>query len=637
MGPLCPHIRSNSESSSSSSLEEDIEEEDSDYIEMVLWHQAMSAQASDLSHSSEYSVKNLYVGPLDDQYANAIRNCDPEGEFLRSTCLRLFPAFDQGRFFAFGHVFAGEVATGAKFPWLDWIITKNATLTKKKKKEVYAHPIRAMKFSVSPVSGCLLTAVSKLVEELTHLSKSDPMVVCMIKELGEHIIAEKSLRTVMSQSPNKHNRWYLEACSFEGAIDDGLDTTGPNMGKDLAKNIWCFGPDTTGPNMVVDMCEGVQYLNEIKESVVAGSQWASKEGVLAEENMIGICFEVCDLVLHSDAIHRGGGQVIPSRYPGSEERSWWYLWRGHVFVEMQRPGTPLYNMKAYLLVIESFGFSAQLSLPHQEEEEFEGSDVTPPLILRTSFKSKAYVYRFFKKKRIVLYGTLIQQAASVAPQVAPSLRQGVSGIQPQQLYQPPHQPSSKLSQVLSRQMQALQASFQSSQKTFSQLQKRLHMMRQSGQNLSRQLDAQATKLQVTAGQTVSISLASATAAAVPGFSTTAATTPALSPLGGQVALPPCNWTEHSSPEGYKYYYNSATIATTGSSYPTRPSITRLATKSASQVIKFAGSRFRLSSKCSAWDCGNLVMLNHSQFRCCPARFHQGLQAHEWEWKSKSIT
>jgi elongation factor 2 len=31
-----------------------------------------------------------------------------------------------------------------------------------------------------------------------------------------------------------------------------------------------------------------------------------------------------------------------------------------VFEEMQRPGTPLYNIKAYLPVIESFGFSATL-------------------------------------------------------------------------------------------------------------------------------------------------------------------------------------------------------------------------------------------------------------------------------------
>lgn len=54
-----------------------------------------------------------------------------------------------------------------------------------------------------------------------------------------------------------------------------------------ARKIWCFGPDGTGPNMILDCTKGVQYLNEIKDSVVAGFQWATKEGVLAEENMRG--------------------------------------------------------------------------------------------------------------------------------------------------------------------------------------------------------------------------------------------------------------------------------------------------------------------------------------------------------------
>ena len=44
-----------------------------------------------------------------------------------------------------------------------------------------------------------------------------------------------------------------------------------------ARKIWCFGPEGTGPNMVVDVTKGVQYLNEIKDSVVAGFQWATKE------------------------------------------------------------------------------------------------------------------------------------------------------------------------------------------------------------------------------------------------------------------------------------------------------------------------------------------------------------------------
>ena len=44
-----------------------------------------------------------------------------------------------------------------------------------------------------------------------------------------------------------------------------------------ARKIWCFGPETNGPNLVVDCTKGVQYLNEIKDSVIAGFQWASKE------------------------------------------------------------------------------------------------------------------------------------------------------------------------------------------------------------------------------------------------------------------------------------------------------------------------------------------------------------------------
>ena len=104
--------------------------------------------------------------------------------------------------------------------------------------------------------------------------------------------------------------------------------------------------------------------------------------------MRGICFEVCDVVLHADAIHRGGGQVIPTArrviYASqltakprllepvylveiqAPEQALGGIYsvlnqkRGHVFEEMQRPGTPLYNIKAYPPVVESFGFSGTL-------------------------------------------------------------------------------------------------------------------------------------------------------------------------------------------------------------------------------------------------------------------------------------
>lgn len=44
-----------------------------------------------------------------------------------------------------------------------------------------------------------------------------------------------------------------------------------------ARKIWSFGPEGTGPNMLVDCTKAVQYLNEIKDSVVAGFQWATKD------------------------------------------------------------------------------------------------------------------------------------------------------------------------------------------------------------------------------------------------------------------------------------------------------------------------------------------------------------------------
>jgi elongation factor 2 len=58
----------------------------------------------------------------------------------------------------------------------------------------------------------------------------------------------------------------------------------------IYRKIWCFGPDTNGPNILVDCTKGVQYLNEIKDSVVAGFQWATKE---VSFTMVYACDKSC--------------------------------------------------------------------------------------------------------------------------------------------------------------------------------------------------------------------------------------------------------------------------------------------------------------------------------------------------------
>jgi elongation factor 2 len=64
-----------------------------------------------------------------------------------------------------------------------------------------------------------------------------------------------------------------------------------------ARKIWTFGPDNIGPNLLVDVTKGIQYLYEIKDHCVAAFQWATKEGVCAEEKMRGIRFNIVDAVV----------------------------------------------------------------------------------------------------------------------------------------------------------------------------------------------------------------------------------------------------------------------------------------------------------------------------------------------------
>ena len=64
--------------------------------------------------------------------------------------------------------------------------------------------------------------------------------------------------------------------------------------------------------MLIDVANEVEFLNEIKDSMEAAFQLATKEGLMCDENMRGIRFDIHDVTLHTDAIHRGGGQIIPT-------------------------------------------------------------------------------------------------------------------------------------------------------------------------------------------------------------------------------------------------------------------------------------------------------------------------------------
>jgi len=434
-----------------------------------------------------YRVQNLYEGPMDDEAAMAIKACDPAGPLMMYIS-KMVPTSDKGRFYAFGRVFSGTIATGQRvriqgphykpggkedlnvkniqrtvlmmgrsveqiadvpagntvaLVGVDQYILKSGTITTIEN----AHNITPMKYSVSPVVKVAVRPkdgkdLPKLVEGLKKLSKSDPLVVCTTEESGEHVIAGcgelhieiclKDLReeyaqcdfvmsdpvvsyretvsgtsnqTCLSKSPNKHNRMYMTAEPMDEELSKAIEAgpAGPKAeAKERAKlyrekfdwpendarKVWCWGPETDGANVVVDMTQAVQYMNEIKEHVNSAFQWTSKEGPLCEENMRGIRFNIMDVTLHADSIHRGAGQIAPptrrvcfaaemTASPTLQEPyflveitcpqeamsgvySCMNLRRGCVFEENPREGTPLIQVKAYLPVAESFGFVSAL-------------------------------------------------------------------------------------------------------------------------------------------------------------------------------------------------------------------------------------------------------------------------------------
>lgn len=437
--------------------------------------------------AQKYRAELLYEGPHDDEAFLGIKNCDPNGPLMMYVS-KMVPSSDKGRFYAFGRVFSGKCATGQKvrimgpnyvpgkkedlynktiqrtilmmgrytepiedvpsgnicgLVGVDQYLVKTGTLTTFEE----AHNMKQMKFSVSPVVRVAVEPkdpqhLPKLVEGLKRLAKSDPMVLCITEESGEHIVAgagelhleiclkdleedhagiplkksdpvvsyretvsEVSSMTCLSKSPNKHNRLFMTAINMPDGLAEDIDSGEVAPRQDFkirarylvekyeydateARKIWCFGPEGTGPNLMIDVSKGVQYLNEIKDSVVGGFQWATKEGVMCDENVRGVRFNLHDVTLHADAIHRGAGQIMPTTrrclyacmltakprllepiylveiqcpqdatggiYSCLNKR------RGHIFEENQVVGTPMVQVKAYLPVNESFGFTADL-------------------------------------------------------------------------------------------------------------------------------------------------------------------------------------------------------------------------------------------------------------------------------------
>lgn len=333
---------------------------------------------------------------------------------------------------------------------IDQPIVKTATIVDtNESSELYI--FRPLKFNTNSVIKIAVEPVNpselpKMLGGLRKVNKSYPLLSTKIEESGEHIIlgtgelyldcvmhdlrkmyseidikvadpvvcfcetvVETSSLKCFAETPNKKNKLTMIAEPLEKGLAEDIENevvqinwNRKRLGEffqtkydwDLlaARSIWAFGPDTTGPNILVDDTLPSEVdkslLSMVKDSIVQGFQWATREGPLCEEPIRNVKFKILDAVIAGEPIHRGGGQIIPTarrvaysaflmatprlmepyyfvevQAPADCVSAVYTVLarrRGHVTQDAPVPGSPLYTIKAFIPAIDSFGFETDL-------------------------------------------------------------------------------------------------------------------------------------------------------------------------------------------------------------------------------------------------------------------------------------
>ncbi|KAJ1968987.1 hypothetical protein IWQ62_000910 [Dispira parvispora] len=249
---------------------------------------------------------------------------------------------------------------------------------------------------------CALYDLRKLYADI-EINVADPSV-----RFCETVVETSSLKCY-AETPNKKNKLTMVSEPLDKGIAEDIEQgrvstqwTNREVGKffqsrydwDIlaARSVWAFGPAVQGPNVLMDETLPSEVdkalLGSVRDSITQGFQWAAREGPLCDEPIRNVKFKVLGADLAPEAIFRGGGQIIPTarrvcyssflmatprlmepmyyvevQAPGDCVSAVYTVLarrRGHVTQDFPKPGSPLYTIKAYIPVIDSFGFETDL-------------------------------------------------------------------------------------------------------------------------------------------------------------------------------------------------------------------------------------------------------------------------------------
>jgi len=236
-----------------------------------------------------------------------------------------------------------------------------------------------------------------------EIKVSDPVV-----SFCETVVETSSLKC-FAETPNKKNKLTMISEPLEKGLAEDIEHGAISLHWDkeritqffeqkyewdemASRSVWAFGPEINGPNVILDDTLPTEVnkslLRTVKDSIVQGFQWASREGPLCEEPIRNVKFKLLGASLANEPLYRAAGQIIPtarrvaySSFLMATPRLMEPVYaieiqspadcmpaiynvlarrRGHVTQDLPKPGSPLHTVKALIPVIESFGFETDL-------------------------------------------------------------------------------------------------------------------------------------------------------------------------------------------------------------------------------------------------------------------------------------
>lgn len=159
-----------------------------------------------------------------------------------------------------------------------------------------------------------------------------------------------------------------------------------------ARNLWAFGPESRGANVLLNDTLPTEVppasLQPVRDYIVKGFNWATKEGPLCEEPIRSVKFKILDASIASEPHLRTATHIMPaarnavySSFLAATPRLMEPVYavdimapssclpaidnvlsrrRGHIVSDKPLPGTPLHTIRAFIPCMDSFGFETDL-------------------------------------------------------------------------------------------------------------------------------------------------------------------------------------------------------------------------------------------------------------------------------------